>query len=318
MFILFPETTIEQLNLLKAIFSMVTHDGTGGELHQWLIDQGIDLPAQITKLEAALVLENAALNSKKFGKRDNQSWKLTLVPLQKIMRGIGQDLKVDNKADVTVLGEWGFNITENGRFIYPTTNDGWQTLGENIYTYWHSFSAGTAPNQKYLDSQNIVMGTFDSKMGDSNTFKTNAKQHYRDSKNENQQRDIKKADGIDAYHHIAEKLVVLHPENTLRVSDYGYDTNMAGASKVTQMTSVVPGEVSVVHNAVKDTSIVNENDLDLIINPGAKIPGKPIKFAMNSKMNVDTGMSEFRLSHADLLRTVKIRVTIWKKKKKTA
>ena len=312
--ILFPVSINGESKLANGIDIKTTADGVSGELYQFNIDHGISPHSNYLGSLVAMDKEDAADQFDRDGKKYNQQWGLGLVDAKKWIRGIVQSLKVDNKPVYTLLGDWGINITANGKIMYDETNLGWQTLGEAIVAKNGTYGIGLSPIFQYMNTQQFTITMLSDALTATDGFKTEAGVAYNAAKTARQLSktliDVIRADD----HLMAEKLVVLHPIDTQHVTEYGYDTNMANASEWDQVSIILPGETLIVHNAKEGTDIEKLEGGDVTITPGLKDTAVPKLFPTNNLLNVYKGMHTFRIKNNALSCEAKVKTTVMKKK----
>jgi hypothetical protein len=308
-----PAITLADIQKMTIkINAKVVLDGTGGELHDFLILKEIDLPTNITNIGIAIGHET---NWKQY-KYDAESkiafYQKNLTLVESVIRGIGQDLKVDLSPDLRDIGLWGYNLDHEAELVYPTTDQEWIRLWNAVYLKYSSYGVGLAPIEKYVVSQGWVMATINTNMGLAETAKDDSIDMYNESYIEERAMTTAMVTPDADNTLIIDKLKVLHPNDFRDLGLYGIQTSNAAPKEHDQTSSILPSGHKTLASIVLPSVMKNLNNWDLQVFKGKDMTGSSRTLLANGTLPMGDGDSYSTVFNPDTTRLAKVGVEVWR------
>ncbi|MEI6815502.1 MAG: hypothetical protein WCL14_02740 [Bacteroidota bacterium] len=274
-----PTTTTGRITLSKAIKEKVTADGVGGECAKFIIAQNIDVDADVTNAEAALVHEIASAKLFRLGEKNNAEAHVVFDKINTVSRAISQELKNLNAPNYINGNDWGFDFSASGAAHFPTTQADQITLFQAINTHYLTFAAGTASIEPLLVKRGWVMATLTTQLTGAVTQKNDSKQNFRDSESETAARNEDMSIPEINIHKFANFLHSRHQDDARTLGDYGFDTSDAPTKERDQISTIDMASEKQLDHIVLNSIMTSMVNIDLMVyngqttdSPGEKLP----------------------------------------------
>jgi hypothetical protein len=306
------ETLADILKMTTKAEAKIALDGVGGELHDFIILKEIDLPTNITNIGLAIGHETNWKHYKMEAEAKIAFYQKTLTFGEEVLRGIGQDLKVDLAPDYRDMGLWSYNIDHESEIVYPTENQEWIRLWNAVYLKYSSYGVGLAPIEKYVVSQGWVMDTINTNMGLAETAKDDSIDLYNLSYIEERAMTSAMVTPDADNTMIIDKLKVLHANDLRDLAYYGIQTSNAATKEHDQTSSILPSGSKVISNIVLPSILSNPNAWALNVFQGKTMTGTVRVLPANGQIPMGKGDSEITVANPDTMRVAKLKSVIWK------
>ena len=230
--------------------------------------------------------------------------------LMENMMGGMQVLKAANSTNYPELLFWGAVITVDGKMTYPTDAPGKITMLKAYYDKWFTYGAGLSPIEFYNVKHSIVMSTDNTNRLAAKAFDDSAAANLATSVTNTELRN-------NEWETPLKQLVMLYNMAKATFVDYERELNLMGFILVEshptyhlQKSSALQMSQTLVHGAIIGSVMENNEDFDIIINPGEVLGGTPIIFHAHTSMAVVKGMSSFIMENPDALKIAHIKVWV--------
>ena len=271
--IIIPTTRQGLSNLSKGIKTKVLADGATGECAGFIITQSINVTNNYANSLLSLGHENQQGVDFRLGEKNNAEADAVFNLTETVCRDIGKELTGLYTPDRTHKIDYGFDISPTGASTFPTTQDGWKTLFNNINTHYLTFPVGTADIESLLVKKGWVMATLALKLAAALIQKVTAAQNHKDARNETQFANADMATADLDIHKFANFLHGRHETDTRALGDYGFDTSDAPQLESDQMSGVPIGVNKQLQHIVLGSILTNMTADPIIIHKGTTVTG---------------------------------------------
>lgn len=155
----FPDSFAAQRSLLDSLSTKHTADGASSDLAPYLAQKDIDLPADVAAGTQAAVHEKARSLHSKSAENYRQLRDNRFDPVFARLRDMVQFLKGLNRGAEKALGDWGIQVDNKSKIVYPTDFDAQAALYSAFAQKHGSYSGATSPLNPYLSKHNISIAS---------------------------------------------------------------------------------------------------------------------------------------------------------------
>lgn len=184
MTIIIPATANATHDLLTDVKARHTFLGASSPITNILAEKGISLVADLSTVDDAASHDHSASLFRKNAKAYGQVAANKAKPPMKVAGTVAQLIKSTNKKNLSVVGEWGFNITNSGKITLPTDAAACVQLFDDIIAKHNSYAPGTSPIAQYLIDKDIDLDRLRSALVDAQEFEKRMKDTYELAKND--------------------------------------------------------------------------------------------------------------------------------------
>jgi hypothetical protein len=299
--IVFPETFSGQETLYAAIKAKHTADGTKSVLPPYLTENKIDF----TKIDAALPLAKTSLQTrnalKETASKNTELRDLTFGPVYATFKNGVQSLKkIYNKAP-RKLADWGINIDNKDKIVYPNNFIDQKDLVKSFYTYHNSLAAGTSPLLPFLTNNSVDVSKELLAITTAEGYHSNSKPIAENSEKETEnfnniwQPHVKSLQGIGSY------LMSLFPNSPRKITDWGFAIDESETKPKDVKSKLKLGETVTIKSLVIGGTFKNTGSTDLHIYKGTSTKGNPIIVKPGDSWGILKGHSVITVSNPDAL-----------------
>lgn len=306
--IIIPDAFAAQRTLLGNIQAKDTADGAGSVLKQFLTENGIVLADEVQAGINAQVFEDARSLLTKQAKNYTQLRDTRIEPVKLVLKKSGQFFKKLFVGNVTKMGEWGFNITPNGRIILPADFDEWISLWNTFYDKYESFDPDPTPLDNFLNENNIDLDDINTRAGQANTNNASAKAASEAAEDDTEKRDELWLPVVANIHKMANFLFGMYPSNPRALGLWGITVDSSKRKPKVVTTTLKLSETKTINTVIIGGTLTNLGPGDIHVYTGKTTIGNPTIVHHDEKLGIAKGMSIITVANPSALESVKFKV----------
>ena len=306
-------TAIDAVSQLLADVRQKNLDlGTDSPITALLVQQGINLAADATALQAAKAHDLAAAALRSQSENYTALRNLKSEPVLKTVSGIGQVLKTFYKPSYTEVALWGIDITATGKISYPSAATDQDTLVKAIRQKNGTYAPGASPLAPYLAKEAIDPDTLAAAMADAVQFDNQATQNRNEAQNEIELRNQKMAPVVEHLRTIGAYLMDFYSDNPRQLGLWGFLVDENAQKPAEQVSKIKLLNKLTINSVVIGGGFTNIGETEVHLYKGKTTVGNPIILAPGEVFGIPKGFSTLTVSNPSPLKTAVIKVLVRK------
>lgn len=272
----FPETFAAQQTLLDTLNTKHTADGASSDLAPYLAQHSIDLPADVAAGTQAAVHETARSLHSKGAENYRQLRDNSFNPVFARLKGMVQFLKGLYRGNEKALGDWGVQVDNKSKIVYPTDFDAQVALYNTFAQKHSSYGSGASPLLPYLTKHGISMAADLSVVGNATASHAKMRAAAKSAEEEKELRDNLWQPVVERLRGSVDYLKKLNNSSEKALGAYGVAVDASPRAPRMRNTSLKIGEQITINNATIGGTLTNTGAGDLHLYKGKTTTGTPV------------------------------------------